>query len=185
MDIFEAIATRRSIRRFQDRPVEEEQIIKVFEAVRMSPSWANMQCCRFILVTDAEKKAKIAELTWVESFFAPKGYKVNPAKKGIAEAPAVVVLCADPGQSGSLWGQEYYLADTGIAAQTLMLAAHGLGLGSVFVGVFQEERIKKLLSIPAEIRVVGILPIGYPLGEKKEGPSRRPLNETLFREQWQ
>jgi len=184
MDIFEAIANRRSIRRFQDRPVEEEKIQKIFDAVRMSPSWANLQCWRFIVVTDPSTKEKIAELTYVESFFAPKGYKVNPARKGMAEAPAVIVLCADPSQSGSLWEQEYYLTDLGIAAQTLMLSAHALDLGSVFVGVFEEEKVRDVLSIPSEIRVVGIIPLGYPLDQKKEGPPRKPLEEILFREKW-
>lgn len=184
MDIFEAIANRRSIRRFKDRPVEEDTIQKIFDAVRMSPSWANLQCWRFVVVTNPAMREKIAELSYVESFFAPKGYKVNPARKGMAEAPAVVVLCADPSQSGELWGQQYYLTDAGIAAQTLMLSAHALGLGSVFVGVFEEDKVRELLAIPSGIRIVGIIPVGYPLDEKKAGPPRKSLGEVLFRERW-
>ena len=164
MELFEAIRTRRSIRKYLDRPVEEEKLRAVLDAVRMAPTWANMQCWRLVVVTDKATKEKFSELSYVESFFAPKGYKANPSKKALAEAPVDIVLCADPAQSGVLWGQAYYLADAGIAAQTLMLAAWAQGLGTVFVGVYDEEKIKSLLHIPADIRVVGIFPLGYHAG---------------------
>ncbi|MGE5892530.1 MAG: nitroreductase family protein [bacterium] len=184
MELFDAIRTRRSTRRFSDKPVEEEKLRAVLEAVRMAPSWANMQCWRFIVVKEKATKAKISELSYVESFFSPRGYKVNPAKKGLAEAPVVIVACADPSQSGVLWDQHYYLTDIGIASQTLMLAAHGLGLATVFVGVFEESQLRELLGVPRDIRIVGLFPVGYPLEEKKEGPSRKPLGEIVFSEKW-
>lgn len=184
MKLFDAIKTRRSIRKYQDKPVEAEKLQAVLDAIRMAPTWANMQCWRLVVVTDKALKEKISELSYVESFFAPKGYKVNPSKKALAEAPVDIVLCADPGQSGVLWGQSYYLADAGIASQNLMLAAHAQGLGSVFVGVYDEEKIKSLLNIPAEIRVVGLFPLGYPAEEKKDGPPRKPIAESCFFEQW-
>ncbi len=185
MDLFEAIKTRRSIRKYLDKPVEKEKLQAVLEAVRMAPSWANMQCWRMVVVKDKATKQKISELSYVESYFAPKGYKSNPSKKALAEAPVVIVLCADPAQSGVLWGQTYYLTDAGIAAQNLMLAARGLGLGTVFAGVYEEEKLKTLLGIPAAIRVVGLLPVGYPAEEKKEGPPRKPLQDICFYEQWE
>ncbi len=184
MDTFEAIKTRRSVRRFQDKPVEDEKLATLLEAVRMSPSWANFQCWRFIIVKDRSVREKISELTYVESFFAPLGYKANPAKKGLAEAPVVVIACADPSKSGVLWGQHYYMTDIGIAAQTLMLSARALGLGTVFVGVYDEEKLRGLMNIPSDIRVVGLFPLGYPLEEKKDGPPRRPLSEIVFHEKW-
>ncbi len=184
MDLFEAIRTRRSVRKYSDKPVEEEKLQGVLEAVRMAPSWANYQCWRLIVVKDKALKEKISDLSYVESFFAPKGYKANPSKKALAEAPVVIVLCADPAQSGVLWGQSYYLTDAGIAAQNLMLAARAQGLGSVFVGVYEEEKLKKLLGIPDVIRIVGLFPLGYPLEEKKEGPPRKPLEEICFSEKW-
>jgi nitroreductase len=184
MDVIEAIATRRSIRRFSDKPVEEGILEPLLDAVRMSPSWANMQCWRFIIVRDPALRARISELTYVESFMAPKGYKANPSKAGVAEAPVLIVACADPQQSGELWGQQYYMADIGIAAQTLMLAAHSMGLGTVFVGVFEEEKLRLLLGIPSHIRIVGLFPIGYPRDIKKEGPPRKPLGEIVCKEKW-
>ncbi len=184
MDLFEAIETRRSIRRYQDRPVEEEKLLAILDAVRMAPSWANMQCWRLVVVKDKAMREKISELSFVESFFAPKGYKSNPSKKALAEAPVVIVLCADPAQSGVLWEQNYYLVDTGIASENLMLAARAQGLGTVFVGVFEKEKLRSLLNIPASIRIIGLFPVGYPQEEKKDGPPRKPLDEIVFRERW-
>lgn len=184
MELFEAIKTRRSIRKYSDKPVEPEKLQSVLEAVRMAPSWANYQCWRLIVVKDKTMKEKISDLSYVESFFAPKGYKANPSKKALAEAPVVIVLCADPAHSGSLWGQNYYLADAGIAAQNLMLAARALSLGTVFVGVYDEEKLKALLGVPGSIRIVGLLPLGYPAEEKKDGPPRKPLDEICFNEKW-
>ena len=184
MDLFEAINTRRSVRRFSDRPVEEDKLNALLEAVRRAPSWSNLQCWRFVVVKEADQKNKLSDLSFLESFFSTYGYSANPAQRGLAEAPLVIVACADPKKSGHLWEQPYYMADVGIASQNLMLAAHALGLGTVFVGVFQEQEIKALLHIPPEIRVVGLFPIGYPLKSKKEGTARQSLDEIVFEESW-
>jgi nitroreductase len=76
------------------------------------------------------------------------------------------------------------MTDIGIAAQTLMLSARALGLGTVFVGVYDEEKLRGLLKVPSNIRIVGLFPLGYPLEEKKDGPPRKPLNEIVFYEKW-
>ncbi|MBA4371800.1 MAG: nitroreductase [Thermodesulfovibrio sp.] len=185
MDLSEAVKTRRSVRRFSNQPVEEEKLQTLLEAVRMSPSWANRQCWRFVVVRDQKTREAVSELSYVEAFFAPKGYKVNPAKKGLAEAPVVVVACADPTESGVLWDQPYYMTDIGIASQTLMLTAHSLGLGSVFVGVFDDKKMRELLGIPEAIKIVGLFPVGYPQDNTvKEGPPRKQLNEIVHYEKW-
>lgn len=184
MDTFDAIKARRSVRRFQDKPVEQEKLNALLEAVRMSPSWANLQCWKFLVVKDKSLREQISEMSYVESFFAPGGYKANPAKKGLAEAPIVIVACADPSKSGVIWNQHYYMTDVGIAAQTLMLSACALGLGTVFVGVFDEQKLRGLLGVPSHIRIIGLFPLGYPLEEKKDGPRRKPLTEIVFNEKW-
>ncbi len=184
MDLFDAIKTRRSIRKYLDKPIEDEKLQAVLEAFRMAPSWANFQCWRLVVVKDKDVKAKISALSYVESVFAPLGYKANPSMKALAEAPVVIVLCADPEKSGTLWNQQYYLVDSGLAAQNMMLAARGLGLGSVFVGIYDEDKLKYLLKIPKEIRIVGLFPLGYPAGEQQGGPSRKPVEEFCFSEQW-
>ncbi len=184
METLEAIRTRRSVRKFSDQPVEPEKLEAVLEAVRQAPSWSNLQCWDLVVVTKQETREKISQLSFVESFFSTYGYKSNPAQKALAQAPVVIVACADPTKSGDLHEQQYYMADTGIATQNFMLAAHDLGLGSVFVGVFNEDQLKDLLAIPAHIKIVGLLPLGYPAGEAKSGPSRKPLEEFVHYEQW-
>ncbi len=185
MEIFEAIRTRRSIRKYRDQPVEEEKLQAVLEAVRLSPSWSNLQCWRIVVVKDSALREKLSEFSYVESVFAPKGYRSNPSKKALAAAPVVIVLCADPERSGVLWDQSYYLVDAGIASENLMLAARGQGLGSVFVGVYDEVKVKELLKIPPAIRVVGLFPLGYASEEPKEGPPRKPLQEICSYERWE
>jgi len=184
MDTLEAIRTRRSVRKFSAKPVEPEKLQSVLEAVQQAPSWANMQCWRLIVVTDPAVKGRISELSFVEAFFATRGYKSNPAQKALAEAPIVIVACAEPTESGELRGQKYYLTDMGIAAENLMLAAHSLGLASVFVGVFEEEDLGELLDIPPGIRIVGLFPLGYPQSELTSGPPRKSLDRIVHYEKW-
>jgi nitroreductase len=184
MEALEAIRTRRSVRKYSDQPVEPEKLQAVLEAVQQAPSWSNRQCWNLVVVEDQEVREKISELSFVESFFAAYGYKTNPAQKALAQAPIVIVACADPLQSGDLRGEQYFMADMGIATENLMLAAHDLGLGSVFVGVFDEEQLKTLLDIPPHIRIVGLFPLGYPAGEAKGGPPRKPLSEFVHYGKW-
>jgi nitroreductase len=185
METLEAIRTRRSVRRFSDQPVEPEKLQSVLEAVQQAPSWSNKQCWHLVVVRDQEVRNKISELSFVESFFATHGYKSNPAQKALAQAPIVIVACADPKLSGDLHGERYFMADMGIASENLMLAAHDQGLGSVFVGVFEEESLKNLLAIPPAIRIVGLFPLGYPAGDAKDGPPRKPLSEFVHYGKWQ
>jgi nitroreductase len=184
MDLFEAMKTRRSVRKYSDKPVEDEKLQQVLESVRLAPSWANYQCWRLVVVKDKAVKEQISALSYVESYFASKGNKSNPSMKALADAPVVIVLCADPERSGAIWGQNYYLVDVGLAAQNMMLAARGLGLGTVFVGIYDEDKLKSLLYIPSTIRIVGLFPLGYPVEEKKEGPPRKPLQEICYSGHW-
>jgi nitroreductase len=184
MDLFEAIKTRRSVRKYSDKPVEDDKLEAILEAVRLAPSWANMQCWRMVVVRDGSVKETLSDLSYVESYFSPKGYKANPSKKALAEAPVVIVLCAEPQQSGAIWGQNYYLVDVGIAAENLMLAARAQGLGTVFVGVYDEVKVKGMLNIPATVRVVGLFPLGHAAAEPTSGPPRKPMEEICFHGMW-
>ena len=184
METLEAIKTRRSIRKFSDQPVEPEKLQAVLEAVRQAPSWSNLQCWHLVIVKEQEIREKISALSFVESFFATYGFKSNPAQKALAQAPIVIIACADPLKSGNLHDQQYYMADMGIATENLMLAAHDQGLGTVFVGVYHEEHLKTLLGIPVEIKIVGLFPLGYPAGEAKSGPSRKQLSEFVHYGKW-
>jgi nitroreductase len=91
MDALEAIKTRRSVRKFLNKPVEPEKLQAILEATRMAPSWANMQCWRFVVVQDLQVKVQISELSYVEAYFATRGYKTNPSQKALAQAPVRIV----------------------------------------------------------------------------------------------
>jgi len=173
MDIFQVVRDRRSIRKYKDMPVEQEKIEQILDTARLAPSWKNMQCWRFLVLTDADRRAKV-----LEAF--PED---NPGKKAIAMAPVVIVVCADPRESGVENGIEYYIADTAIAFEHLCLTAHALGLGTCWMGWYDEARIKASLGIPEAIRIVGITPLGYPDQEPKPRP-RKELHEIAFFDEW-
>lgn len=185
MDALEMIRTRHSVRRFSDRPVEPEKLQAVLDAARMAPSWANMQCWRFVVVQDPVLKTRISECAYVEPFFAPKGYKSNPAQRALADAPVVIVACGEPNQSSDMRSRQYYMTDVGMAVENLMLAAHAVGLGSAFVGVFDEKLVGELLHIPFHICIVGLLPLGYPQDEQACGSPRKPLDEIVHYDRWE
>lgn len=173
MEIFQAINDRRSIRKYKDTPVEWEKIEQVLNAARLAPSWKNMQCWRFLVLTDARKRGAL-----LDAF--PDD---NPGKKAIAMAPCCIVVCADPAESGVENGIEYYIADTAIAFEHICLAAHGLGLGTCWMGWFEEAAVKEALGIPEGIRIVGITPLGYPDQEPKPRP-RKQLSEIAYADEW-
>lgn len=173
MDIFQVIRDRRSIRRYQDLPVEDEKIAQVLDAARLAPSWKNMQCWRFLVVRD-----QAGRNTLFDAF--PDD---NPGKKAIAAAPVVILVCADPAESDVENGIEYYIADTAIAFEHLCLAAHALGLGTCWMGWYDEGMIRRMFAIPEQIRIVGITPLGYPAQDPKPRP-RKELTEIAFFDAW-
>jgi len=173
MDIFQVIRDRRSIRKYKDIPVEREKLELVLDAARLAPSWKNLQCWRFLVLTEQEKRAAL-----LDAF--PDD---NPGKKAIAMAPVVIVVCADPSESDVENDIPYFVADTAIAFEHLCLAAHALGLGTCWMGWYDEARIKSSLGIPAPIRIVGITPLGYPDQEPKPRP-RKELAEIAFFDEW-
>jgi nitroreductase len=173
MDLSQVIRDRRSIRKYKDIPVEWEKIEQVLNAARLAPSWKNQQCWRFLVLTDAVKRSSLLAAFPEE----------NPGKKAIAMAPAVIVVCADPAESGVENGIEYFIADTAIAFEHLCLEAHELGLGTCWMGMFDEGVVKAALDIPGGIRIIGITPLGYPDQEPRPRP-RKELAEIAYRDSW-
>jgi nitroreductase len=173
MDIFQVITDRRSIRKYKDIPVEREKIEQVLNAARLAPSWKNLQCWRFLVLTDPAKRAAL-----VDAF--PDD---NPGRNAIAMAPCVIVACADPTQSGDDNGIQYYAADTAIAFEHICLSAHALGLGTCWMGWYDESKIKAAVGVPDEMRVICMTPIGYPDQEPKARP-RKALSEIAYYENW-
>lgn len=173
MDIFQVIRDRRSIRRYKDVDVEADKLERVLDAARLAPSWKNLQCWRFLVIRDQEIREKL-----LAAFPAD-----NPGSRAIATAPVIIVVCADSAASGVENGIEYYIADTAIAFEHLCLAAHALGLGTCWMGWFEEKTVRAALGIPESIRVVGVTPLGYPDQAPKARP-RKVLEEITFYDRW-
>jgi nitroreductase len=169
MDIFR---DRRSIRKYEDRPVEDEKLQAVLEAACLAPSWANQQCWSFIVIKDQAKRQQISSILGN-----------NPSAKAVAIAPITIVACARPDKSGNANGQDYYMLDIGISFQQLCLEAHNQGLGTVWIGWFDEARLRETLEAPEGIRIVALTPLGYP-ATKPAFPGRRPVEESVFYEKW-
>lgn len=176
MELQEAILKRRSIRKFTEEMVTDDDLRQIFEAVRWTPSWANTQVWEFIVVRDKELIKQVTG-TFSEN---------NPAKKGSLNATALIVACAKTGVSGCYGGKEatalqnWYMFDLGMAVQTLCLKAHELGLGTVVVGLMDHETCKKILDVGDGYKVVAVIPIGRPAVPPKEGPARKAISEMVY-----
>lgn len=169
MDILEAIRKRRSIRNYKDLDVEKEKISKILEAARLAPSASNRQEWRFVVVKDREKRKKLAEAAKNQKF--------------VEEAPVVIACCAETDNHLMSCGQLCYPIDVAIAIEHAALAAVEEGLGTCWVGAFYEDKVKQILQIPDEIRVVELLTLGY--YEKEPALKERlSLKDIVKYESW-
>ena len=162
MEFMEVIRKRRSIRKYRPDPVSQADIEYVLEAARLAPSWANSQCWHFVVITDPQVKEAVAQAG-------------NP---WIAQAPVLIVACADPTKPGTKGDQPYYMLDIGIAVEHLILAATDRGLGTCWIGWFKEEVAKAALDVPDSIRVVAFTPLGYP-AETPRSQSRKAMDQIV------
>lgn len=171
----ECIKGRRSIRRFSDQPVSHELIEQLVETASFSPSWKNTQIVRYIVV-EGETKSKLAACT---SAYANNGLIME-------NAPMVIAVCMITGRCGyerdgsfsTVKGDGWQMFDAGIAAQTLCLAAHEAGLGTVIMGIFDVEDASQVLDIPEGMELVSLIPIGYP-AETPTAPKRKTVDDLL------
>ena len=176
MELQEALLKRRSVRKFTEDAVTDEELRHIFEAVRWSPSWSNTQVWEFIVVRNKSTIEKVVS-TYVDK---------NPATKCSLAASALIVACAKSGVSGCYDGQEltsiknWYMFDLGLAVQTLCLSAHELGLGTVIVGLMNHEACKKVLNVPDGHEVVAVIPIGKSAVPPREGPPRKAVSEMVY-----
>ncbi len=180
--MLEVIKGRRSIRKYKPLPLKDEDLNAILEAARWAPSWRNTQCWQFIIVRDPETRAKLAE-TLPET---------NRARDAVREgAPLVIVACAEIGKSGyskegnqeTNKGQWWYMFDTALAIQNMVLTAQSLGLGTIHVGLFDAEKATQILEVPEDAAVVEMIPVGYPDEEPAPRP-RKELPEILFYEKY-
>jgi len=171
MEFYDVIKTRRSVRSYSSEMPPQEAVDRLMEAVRLSPSGSNRQPWKFILVTDTEKMKKIMVACNNQKF--------------LGEAPVMVVAC---GQGinynrGGYMGDMSFIMDVSIAFTHLILAARAEGLGTCWIGSFENTKIKPILGIPDGWEVVAVSPLGYPRDDAfKETDRRKPLNEVLSKE---
>jgi len=152
MEVSEAIRARRSVRSYTSEPVPSDVLVKLLEAARLAPSAMSFQPWRFILVKSQEKKEKIARGSVWARF--------------VSKAPIVIVACGDT-------RSKFYVHDTCIALEHLVLTATGEGLGTCWIGSFNEKELKEMLKIPDRFKVIALVSVGYPA-------ERRSLTSTLL-----
>ena len=171
-DLMEIIKERRSIRKYEEKDIPEELANRVLDAVKWTPSWINTQCWEVVVVKDKIIKEGLQATI----------SKGNPAAKSIVAAPVVLAVCGRLGKSGyykdkvSTKFGDWYMFDLGLATQTICLAACDFGLGTVIVGLFDHDRAKEILNVPAGYELVVLIPMGYP-AKIPSAPKRREMNE--------
>ncbi|MBN1180680.1 MAG: nitroreductase family protein [Bacteroidales bacterium] len=170
MDAFETIITRRSIRKYTHDEISKETIDKLLKAAMYAPSAVNKQPWHFIIIDNKSIFEKIME--------------VHPHAKMLNEAALAIIICGDTKLAHG--DGIYWPVDCAAATENMLLAAHGLGLGAVWLGVYpREERIsgiEKLFKLPANIKPFSIISLGYP-AETKEQPDRF-IKERIHYNKW-
>lgn len=165
----ESIKTRYSVRKFKPYEVEESKLDRVMEAARLAPSARNLQEWRFVVVQDADTRRALSEAANGQQF--------------IADAPAVIVGCAITSDHVMSCGLHCFPIDVSIAMAYMTLQAVEEGLGTCWIGAFKPDRVHDILSIPTDVIIVGLLPIGYPADESP--PKRRlDIEEIVMHEFW-
>ena len=161
MDTLTCIRTRREIREYLDKPIPPETLQQILETGRLAPSSKNSQPWHFVVITNKTTLRKISDLT--------------PTGKHIAEAPLAIAILMD--------GAKLPEIDGARAVQNMVLAAWALGVGSCWVTNFYDDGIKELLSVPPRMKLVTVMPFGYPVEPKaKRKKIRKPMNEILHYE---
>lgn len=173
MDLFEAIVSRRSVRKYKSKELEWFKIAQIIEAGTFAPSSGNVQDWRFIVVRDRAAIANIAKACfgqhWMET------------------APALVVVCSDTRNLKRLYDQRgvdfYSIQNCAAAIQNMLLAAESLGLGSCWVGAFDNDAISGNLNLDEFIEPQAILTLGYS-DEKPKSPLKTALEHVVYFEAW-
>ncbi|MBD3195232.1 MAG: nitroreductase [Candidatus Lokiarchaeota archaeon] len=167
MDFYDVIRKRRSYRFYTDQIPEKEKIERILEAARLSPTWANMQGVKYVIV---QEKAKVKDI-----------WQAIGQKKKFQDAPIFVVgLISEKDSGKNMNGEKYYPVDFGICFEHLILAAAAEGLGTCWIGWFNEQKVKQILNIPKKYRVLGLTPMGYPQKEKSEVSDRKEVETMVF-----
>lgn len=177
MDAIECIKTRRSIRKFKEQSVSVDIIKQVVEEAAYAPSWKNTQTTRYTAVMDESVKKRIAEECML-------GFEMN--SKTAMGAPVMIVVSTVDKRSGyerdgsftTSKGTHWQSFDAGIATQTFCLSAHEKGLGTVIMGIYDEDKVAEAIGLPEEESVSALIALGYPVDEP-EAPKRKEADVLL------
>jgi len=169
VDVSTAIAGRRSVRKYQPKPIEDEKLKLILEAGRLAPSARNMQEWRFVVVTDPETKKKLVPAARNQAF--------------VGEAAVVIAACAVETSHVMTCGQQCYPIDVAIAVDHMALRAREEGIGTCWIGAFYEDQVKQVLCIPDHVKIVTLLTLGYP-AENPPARPRKPLEDIVSYERW-
>jgi len=171
MDFFELVRRRCSIRRYTSDPVGDEHLAAILEATRQAPSAGNRQAYEVIVVRDAARRSALAQAALGQTF--------------LTQAPLVLAFVSHPARSAQRYGERgeelYAGQDTAIAATYAQLAAHALGLGTVWVGAFDDDEVDRILEVHEGMRTTALLPVGHIQQEPKATP-RRALQDLVREE---
>ncbi len=180
MELMHCIESRRSIRKFTEEPVSPETLTQIVDVARHAPSWKNSQTAGYIAISDPTLKGAIADQCCSAH---PNNTKI------IHGCPTLVVVTTQKGICGynedgtptTSKGSGWEMFDAGIATQTFCLAAHDLGLGSVVLGIFEEDKVKSLLELPDDVGVAALIPLGHPAFEARPVPRKSAADLLTLR----
>lgn len=164
MEVQEAIQKRKSIRRYQDKPIPESKLRKVLEAARLAPSGGNSQLWKFIVVRDLEKRKQLSKAANGQAHVASAAAVIA----GVATSTARIMMCGVPA----------YPVDLAIAIDHMTLAAVAEGLGSCWIGAFSQDEAKRIMGIPNSCTIVCLLTLGFP-AEEGRTKTRKSLEEVV------
>lgn len=166
MEFYEVIKSRKSIRKYKSDPIRDEVLTRILDAGRFAPSAKNIQPWKFIIIKDISIKQQLVSACRNQEF--------------IAQAPIVVCAVALEkiawGRMGGYWSS--YPVDIAIALEHIILAATAEGLGTCWVGAYDEKEVKRILNIPDHVKVIALTPIGYP-DQTPETRPRKPLSDII------
>jgi nitroreductase len=168
MMVLEAIVKRKSIRRYQQKDIPEDVLQEIFEAARLAPSASNRQPWKFVIVQDKELKEEVMKASLLH-------HRVQPF---IAEASAVIAGCATDVSHIMPNGVPSHHVDLSIALEHISLQAAELGLGTCWIGAFNQEKVKDILKIPEKAAIVCLMTLGYPIDNSRRR-SRKSLEDII------
>ncbi|MEK6949636.1 MAG: nitroreductase family protein [Nanoarchaeota archaeon] len=173
MEVYEAVRTRRSIRKYKDKQVPWDNVVTILQAGKYAPSAGNLQNWKFIVVKSDAKRHAIA--------------KACLNQEWMEQAPVFIVVVAEPERARMYYGTRgarlYTIQACAAAMQNMILTAHSLGLGACWVGAFDENEIFRILNLAEEKTVQGIVTIGY-ADEKPEQPPKFRIEHMTYFEKW-